>query len=894
MPELFSLYGTIGATTTDLQSALRFADARLKETSQTLVSTEKKARDLGQTTATSARSFEKLQEKVSQSKVQLIATASAFSKGEATAKQMQSAIHATTRATDQLNSKLKDLAARQADVQKSGGGTGFLGNFQNRLGGITQPGTTAASFAGTAAGNLAASAISETTQLLKTGASAWLDYASNLEQARIGFTTMTGSVVTADRHLKELQDFAKKTPFEFSELVDASRKLQGVGFSAEQVIPILKDVGNSLAAAGRISELPFAIKALGDIQAKGKLAGQEIIQLANAGIPIRAVLAKELGVTSAELVQLGEDGKISAEIVFAALHKMSEERFGDAMEKQSHTFAGAMSNIKDAVFQTSEVAFRPFYAQISKLADNTAKEIADLGGDFEAVGEVIGRKLGEAAVIAFDQLLRTGFTRTINSLPLPDPRKPSFKSFVSNTEDFLTDQTGLSTSFVGAGSGYGRGILAAILGEAETKKREAALRANTPEFLNQIFDVLGVGLDRGPTTAIDAVKNAFNKPPVAAKNPKDLAKDILENNNKTQSEAISLTKKLNLAYGEQALAIARANASRTDSIADIKKIADLEEKAIRGQIQAVRDAASEKILLAKDQSELNKINTQTLIEVGRLETEIAVNRINSAERVAAKEKELVEKRKQSAKDLRDIIVNSAISTSQNPYVRIFSDAQTALEKFRETAKNLPASLQKLGVGALAQQFGAGLFSQRIQTAVEGSDLLALADKFRGKAQFAPVFTAAGGKLGTQTLLGTLPAAFNKSFTAEQLQTQKELDRRIKAVNSAQIPADLDPKIAERIRNNSITDLVRNQNPEDLNNAQRNLAADVLTKEATNLAKQQVEAEQLFENLNKVVQPDGILVKLGEGEQIVRVVNEAPDRAKVERRPSSSSTKRRYE
>lgn len=251
------------------------------------------------------------------------------------------------------------------------------------------------SFLGSLAGNVAAQAVGQLVGFVKEGAAAWLDYASKIEQARIGFTTMSGSAQIAEQHLKELQTFAARTPFQFSELVEASQKMQGVGFAASDVIPILKDVGNALSAAGRIGDLPFAIKALGDIKAKGKLAGQEIIQLANAGIPIRDVLAKSLNKSTAEIVEMGEKGQISADIVFAALHKMSEERFGGAMEAQSRTFLGALSNIKDSLLITANTAFQPLYERISTLAVRFSDDIQKQGNDFNAVGNVIAQYIGE-------------------------------------------------------------------------------------------------------------------------------------------------------------------------------------------------------------------------------------------------------------------------------------------------------------------------------------------------------------------------------------------------------------------------------------------------------------------------------------------------------------------
>lgn len=240
-----------------------------------------------------------------------------------------------------------------------------------------------AMFAG-AAGGVAAligvSAISE----IRNAASAWVDYSSKLENTKIAFTTMLGSAQLAEQHLKELQRFALTTPFQFGELIDASQRMQALGFNASQVIPILTDVGNAVAAAGGGSErLDRVVLALSQIQSKGKLATQEINQLAESGIPVYKMLEEQLGKSRAELVKLVESGQISSQVFLDAFQKFSQQNFGGLMEAQSKTFTGAMSNIKDALLQTSATAFAPLYARLSETARELAK-LSTTSKEFQA------------------------------------------------------------------------------------------------------------------------------------------------------------------------------------------------------------------------------------------------------------------------------------------------------------------------------------------------------------------------------------------------------------------------------------------------------------------------------------------------------------------------------
>src|SRR5215217_3083121 len=102
-------------------------------------------------------------------------------------------------------------------------------------------GGTNALLAGAAGGVAALIGVSAISEIRQAG-TAWVDYSSKLQNTRIAFTTMLGSAQLAEDHLKELQQFALKTPFQFSELIDASQRMQALGFNAEQVIPVLTDV----------------------------------------------------------------------------------------------------------------------------------------------------------------------------------------------------------------------------------------------------------------------------------------------------------------------------------------------------------------------------------------------------------------------------------------------------------------------------------------------------------------------------------------------------------------------------------------------------------------------------------------------------------------------------
>lgn len=331
---------------------------------------------------------------------------------------------------------------------------------------------------GSFVGNVGATAVSELTSDFLSGAKAVFAYTASLEQARIGFTTLTGSAANADAHIRELQDFAKKTPFDFGGLVKASQLLQGVGIDSQRIIPILSDVGNALSAAGKGNEeIQRTVLALSQIASKGKLAGQEINQLAENGISAVSILAQATGKTRQEIIQLSEDGRISTDLFLQSLHKVVEARgLGDAMEKQSHTFNGAISNISDALFQFSEGAFRPLFNKFGHLADDLAQEISKQDADFNSIGKAIGTAISaglgvviSSATISIGEQLKKEF-----GIIVEDIRTGQGLRSLSSPASF---GAGLEKD-TAAGFGYQPKPIFSLLGSSVVDKYNGQLKAD--------------------------------------------------------------------------------------------------------------------------------------------------------------------------------------------------------------------------------------------------------------------------------------------------------------------------------------------------------------------------------------------------------------------------------
>jgi tape measure domain-containing protein len=177
--------------------------------------------------------------------------------------------------------------------------------------------------------------------------------AEGINTAKVAFTTMLGSGEKADAMLKDLQSFAATTPFEFTDLVSAAQRMKTLGFSAEQIIPTLRTIGDTVAASGEMSKekIDGITTALGQMQLKGKVSAEEMSQLSERGVDAWGALAKAAGVTVPEAMKLAEKGAFDASQAVPAILAGMAEKAGGSMEAMSKTLTGQWSNFKDTITQ---------------------------------------------------------------------------------------------------------------------------------------------------------------------------------------------------------------------------------------------------------------------------------------------------------------------------------------------------------------------------------------------------------------------------------------------------------------------------------------------------------------------------------------------------------------
>jgi tape measure domain-containing protein len=233
--------------------------------------------------------------------------------------------------------------------------------------------------ASAAAGFLAANVLQQIVGGLTNIGQAAITSAASMEQTRAGFTTLLGSAQQADALIAQLQQEANKSPFELANFRQGAQLLLGMGVAADQIVPRLHNVSNVVAAVGGTPETFNRITlALGQIQAKGKVSAEEINQLAENGVPGWDILAQALGKTRANVIDLSQQGKLSADVWNQAFTQFAQsDRISKAADAQSHTFNGLLSTIRDIGTALGNAFGGPLIAAVEPTLERIVTSLQD-------------------------------------------------------------------------------------------------------------------------------------------------------------------------------------------------------------------------------------------------------------------------------------------------------------------------------------------------------------------------------------------------------------------------------------------------------------------------------------------------------------------------------------
>jgi tape measure domain-containing protein len=173
-----------------------------------------------------------------------------------------------------------------------------------------------------------------------------------LEMNKISFTTMLGSAQAADAMLNKLATLAAGSPFGFNELVESSKKMLGLGVAAQNVLPWLTTIGDTVSAfGGGTAQVQSISDAFAKMLAQGTMAADQMNRLSDAGVPGWKLLAEVLNVDVATAMKMAEQKSIDTGSAIQGMMDKMSTRYAGSMQKASNTVTGQLSNMGDVATQ---------------------------------------------------------------------------------------------------------------------------------------------------------------------------------------------------------------------------------------------------------------------------------------------------------------------------------------------------------------------------------------------------------------------------------------------------------------------------------------------------------------------------------------------------------------
>lgn len=212
---------------------------------------------------------------------------------------------------------------------------------------------------------------------------AGVKYNAQMEDFEANLTTLLGNADDAKDMLTDLKEMANTTPFETTDLLDATQTMLGFGLEAKKTKGYLQTLGD--ISMGNAEKLKSLTRAFSQIGAAGKATMEDINQMIDAGFNPLQIMSEKTGKSMAELRDEVSDGEISFEDIAKAMKDATSEggRYYKAMEKASKTMNGKLSTAIDAL----NTALGEMTESLLPLVTKAVEKITELANTFTELDE---------------------------------------------------------------------------------------------------------------------------------------------------------------------------------------------------------------------------------------------------------------------------------------------------------------------------------------------------------------------------------------------------------------------------------------------------------------------------------------------------------------------------
>ena len=176
--------------------------------------------------------------------------------------------------------------------------------------------------------------------------------ATEVEDAQVAFEVLTGSVNDGKVLFQQIRDFAQASPITFSNAAQATRTMMSFGVEAQRIQETLRMLSD--ITGGNNERFAILTRAFSGMSAAGRLMGEDVQQMIDAGFNPLQQISKMTGESLIELKKRMEAGAIASEEVRQALIAATAEggMFHGMTERLAQTMGGqlniAMSDLEKA------------------------------------------------------------------------------------------------------------------------------------------------------------------------------------------------------------------------------------------------------------------------------------------------------------------------------------------------------------------------------------------------------------------------------------------------------------------------------------------------------------------------------------------------------------------
>ena len=198
-----------------------------------------------------------------------------------------------------------------------------------------------------------------------------------MEQYTTSLEVMLGSASKASAMIEKMRDFAAKTPLTLENVISGGSLLMSYGVDENNLIDTMTKLGD--LARGNAEKMDRITLAYGQMLAKGKVTGEELMQMTEAGVPLQTALAESIGVTGEEFSKMVSAGKVGIDDLNKAITGLTtgNGKFAGMMEKQSQTMHGMLStlldNLSEFMRKMGEGAFGEVKSALQEASDLLAE-----------------------------------------------------------------------------------------------------------------------------------------------------------------------------------------------------------------------------------------------------------------------------------------------------------------------------------------------------------------------------------------------------------------------------------------------------------------------------------------------------------------------------------------